>query len=448
MSDVDGVGESALSTPPDRPVRSLPLRLCAGTALCSLFIVCTGLVLDSPGVWQPAAVLGAVALPLALRYSARWQDYQFTAWILTTFVVGMIYPQVVGRYGPIDLHDPRITLLGLQLVMFGMGTQMSLRDFAGVLKSPYGVLIGMACQYTIMPLTGWTLARTFPFEPEVAAGLILVGSCSSGLASNVMTYIAKANVALSITMTAVATLLAPVVTPAWMKLLAGTLVEVDFIKMMTEIMHMVIIPILAALIDDYKRVGGPQAGRSVWGGAILGAAWLMLSRGVVFREWEALSMAARLAVETLDGVAGAFVFGLLYHYLVRAVPQLSRWMPWAAMLGIVYVVLITTVKGRDNLLLIGPLLFVAVAIHNAFGYVLGYWLSRLARLDPSSARTVAIEVGLQNGGMAAGLAAAMGKMGTVGLAAAIFAPWMSISGSILANYWGRRPVAPGRPDQD
>ena len=110
------------------------------------------------------------------------------------------------------------------------------------------------------------------------------------------------------------------------------------------------------------------------------------------------------------------------------------------MFGIVYFTLVTTAVGRDNLMQVGLLLFISSVIHNGAGYFFGYWLSRLFKLDKNSARTIAFEVGLQNGGMASGLAASMGKLGTVGLPAAVFSPWMNISGSILANYWRRRPV--------
>jgi BASS family bile acid:Na+ symporter len=115
-------------------------------------------------------------------------------------------------------------------------------------------------------------------------------------------------------------------------------------------------------------------------------------------------------------------------------------MPYFSMFGIIYFTLVTTAAGRDNLIEVGLLLFISSVIHNGAGYFFGYWLSRLFRLDKNSARTIAFEVGLQNGGMASGLAASMGKLGTVGLPAAVFSPWMNISGSILANYWRKRPV--------
>jgi BASS family bile acid:Na+ symporter len=111
------------------------------------------------------------------------------------------------------------------------------------------------------------------------------------------------------------------------------------------------------------------------------------------------------------------------------------------MLGIMYVTSVTVAAGRDQLLMIGPLLLVAVMAHNSIGYALGYGFSRAFRLDENSARTVAIEVGLQNGGMATTIAAALNQLATLGLAAAVFSPWMNFSGSILANYWRRRPVS-------
>jgi BASS family bile acid:Na+ symporter len=137
---------------------------------------------------------------------------------------------------------------------------------------------------------------------------------------------------------------------------------------------------------------------------------------------------------------GAFLVGALYHLLYLKFGQIDKYIPYLSMFGIVYFTTVTTAAGRDNLLHVGLLLFLASVIHNGAGYFFGYWLSRLFKLDKNSARTIAFEVGLQNGGMASGLAGTMGKLATVGLAAAVFSPWMNISGSLLANYWRRHPV--------
>jgi BASS family bile acid:Na+ symporter len=165
---------------------------------------------------------------------------------------------------------------------------------------------------------------------------------------------------------------------------------------------------------------------------------------LIFGSWVFLQ--SHFAVGSLTAIAlggfllSAFVIGTAYHALAKFFPRLDNFMPTLAILGILYVTAMTTASGRDNLLKVGALLFLASVLHNLAGYFFGYFLSRGAGLDKNSARSIAFEVGLQNGGMASGLASAMGKLGTVGLAAAIFIPWMNISGSVLANYWRKRPV--------
>jgi bile acid:Na+ symporter, BASS family len=136
--------------------------------------------------------------------------------------------------------------------------------------------------------------------------------------------------------------------------------------------------------------------------------------------------------------AGAIVVGVLYNFLYNHFPKVDKIMPLVSMFGIIYFTAITTATGRDNLLKVGMLLFMASVIHNAAGYFFGYWLSRFFGMDKNSSRTIAFEVGLQNGGMATGIASRMDMLGTLGLAATVFSPWMNISGSILANYWRRK----------
>jgi BASS family bile acid:Na+ symporter len=140
--------------------------------------------------------------------------------------------------------------------------------------------------------------------------------------------------------------------------------------------------------------------------------------------------------------AGAIIAGIVYNFLYRQFPTLDKIMPLISTIGIIYFTTVTTAAGRENLVKVGVLLFIASVIHNAAGYFFGYWLSRLFGMDINSSRTIAFEVGLQNGGMASGIAGSMGKLGTVGLAAAVFSPWMNISGSILANYWRKKPPVP------
>jgi BASS family bile acid:Na+ symporter len=391
--------------------------------------------------WQPALVVLVVAFAVSLRYSKRLCGYQFTAWIIAAVTAAMIYPANILHVGGVDWRNKWLLLIIVQLVMFGMGTQMSLKDFAGVAKSPRGVFVGIVCHFTVMPLVGFALIKTFHFEPEIAAGIILIGSCSSGLASNVMAYIAKSNLALSVTVTAVTTMVAPLMTPLWMKLLAGQLVEIKFLNMMVEIIKIVLVPVGAALLHDYLKQASLQGRNFLNATAIFGITWLaFLALGGWVWIKNQVSADAALCIALFGFILSAITAGVFFHWLTHRIKRLESWMPKLSMFGIIYFTLVTTASGRDNLVQIGGLLFIAAAIHNAAGYSFGYWLSRAAGLDKNSARSVAFEVGLQNGGMASGIAGAMGKLGTMGLAAAIFSPWMNVTGSILANYWHKRPV--------
>ncbi len=412
----------------------LASALCLGAALL-------GWALGRPALWAPAAVSAAVLAAVGVGSVPGLRGYRFTLWIIAAVAAGMIYPEAFQHWGNFDLRNKWVILLVVQLVMFGMGTQMSLHDFSGILRTPRGVLVGIVCHFSVMPLVGYILTKIFAFPPEVAAGVILIGSCSSGLASNVMSYLAGANLVLSVTVTAITTLVAPFLTPLLMKVLAGTLVEVKFINMMVEIVKIVIVPIGAALLHDYLKAAPAAGRRVVYRLAGVAVVWLGF---LAFGGWAfvspRLSESAQLGVALLGFFLAAILAGVCNHALTRRVPTLDRWMPVGSMAGIVYFTTVTTAAGRDNLLQIGGLLVLAAILHNTAGYFFGYWLSRVCGLDKSSARSVAFEVGLQNGGMASGLAGAMGKLGTVGLAAAVFSPWMNISGSILANYWKRKPA--------
>lgn len=425
-------------------------RLVGGWALI-LFAFFYLVVLRNPGMAEvllPAtALMAAIAIAILLRFHPPLRGYQFTVWIIVAVLAAMFYPDHLLHVAGFDMRNKWVLLVMIQLVMFGMGIHMTLRDFAGVVKAPVGVLVGIVCHFTVMPLVGFALAKIFHFEPEIAAGIVLIGSCSSGLASNVMAFIAKSNLALSVTVTAVTTMIAPIMTPLWMKLLAGTMVHVNFFNMMVEIVKIVLVPIGAALVHDYLKHAGPRGRKTIYGLAAGAAGWILF---LIFGGWAAFQ--ARfpadgsnpnenlVAISLFGFLLSLFLIGVVYHWLAARVHWLHGLMPTLAIFGIVYVTGMTIAAGRDNLLRVGWLLFFASALHNLAGYFFGYFLSRGAGLDKNSARSIAFEVGLQNGGMASGLAAAMGKLGTVGLAAAVFIPWMNVSGSVLANHWRRKPV--------
>ncbi len=318
-----------------------------------------------------------VALAAAFRFSPVLKGFSYTMLIFAAVTTALCYPQYFVEFNGFKFAV-LITPL-IQLIMFGMGTSMSFHDFVGVVKMPKGVVIGVFSHFMIMPLLGFTLASISGFPPEIAAGIILIGCSPNGMASNVISYLAKANLALSITITAVSTLLSPFFTPLLMKLFAGAFIEIKVLNMMWDITKMVIIPI-----------GG----------------------------------------------------GLLFNKLFSGkVKWLDNLMPLVSMFGITFIIVIITAAGRDSLLHIGFALIGLVLIHNLLGYTFGYWSGRLFKMDERDCRTMAIEVGMQNGGLASGLAKEMGKMATVGLAPAVFGPLMNVTGSVLASYWHRKPVS-------
>lgn len=398
--------------------------------------------------WGSTLLLwGMVALSIGLGANPWMAPFRFTAWMITSIVLALFYPQSLLDFRPfgysVDLQNKWFKLIMVQGVMFGMGTQMRLADVVGVVRRPTRVLVGLVCQFTIMPLVGWTLAVSLGLPDEVAAGVVLIGCCSSGLASNVMVHMARGDLALSVTLTSVATILAPLVTPAWMKLLAGQFIEVSFYDMMMNIIKIMVVPIAAAMMHDVLLASSHQVRRIIYALAVVGSGWCL---AMAFGGWNwleqhmALDTAMLSVVALLNYLAGAIAVGVIYHFIVQHLESIQKWMPLLSMVGILYFTAISVASGRDHLLALRWLLLVAAVLHNTFGYLLGYSLSRAVGVDVEGARTIALEVGMQNGAMGVTLADAMGKIATVGLAPTLFSPWMNVSGSLLANFWRRHPV--------
>jgi BASS family bile acid:Na+ symporter len=341
-----------------------------------LLVAAIGLfVADQARIAGPVSVALFAFAAYGVRGNEKLRGVSFSLLIFAAVSFAMCWPAPLVSWGEFQLSTLIVPLL--QIIMFGMGTAMSARDFVGVVMAPKAVLIGLGCQFTIMPFVGAGLASAFDFGPEVAAGIILIAAVPSGLASNVMAYIAKANLALSVTLTTLATLLAPFITPAYMQWLAGQYIPIDTWGMMWSIIQITILPIVAGLVFN--------------------------------------------------------------HFLHGRTGWLDRLMPKVSMLGIAMILMIMTAGGRDNLLEIGLFLIVVALLHNLTGYLLGYWSCRALKLDERSCRTIAFEVGLQNAGLATGLAQAMGKMATVGLVPTVFGSLMNITGAALATWWRDRP---------
>lgn len=342
-----------------------------GVAVAALALFIVFYFTDQPNVSGWMLVLFFFSIAMAFRSNQFLKGLSFTMIILAMVTAAMYHPQYFRSYG--DFKFSALIIPLLQIIMFGMGTELSIKDFANVVKMPKGIIVGVVGHYIIMPLVGFSVAHLFNFPKEIAAGIILVGCCPSGLASNVMAYLANANLALSVSVTTISTLLAPFLTPLLMRLLGGSFVDIHFWAMAWDITKIVIIPIAA---------------------------------------------------------------GLAFHYFLKGKAKwLDKAMPLLSMAGIALIIVVITAAGRENLLKVGLLLIIATIIHNLAGYFFGYWSGRVLKFPEKDCRTIALEVGMQNAGLASGLALAMGKLATAGLAPAIFGPVMNISGSSLASWW-------------
>lgn len=337
--------------------------------------------LDSYTLTGCALIAGLLLTALAIRRNATFGGYAFTVSIFAGVTAALFFPQHFISWNGFKLSGLIVPLI--QIIMFGMGTTLSVADFARVLVVPRSIIIGVILHFGIMPTMGFLLTRLFGFQGEVAAGIVLVGAMPSGVASNVVTYLAAGNVPLSVTITAVSTLLSPFLSPLAVKYFAGQYVPVNAVEMMWSILYMIVVPIVAGLIAN--------------------------------------------------------------RLFMRRMRWLDRVLPIVSMSAICIIITIITSLSRDKLLSVAFALIAVVMLHNGAGYLLGYWSARLAGMVEADARTVAIEVGMQNAGMASGLAISVLHSSDAGLAAAIFGPWMNISGSVLASWWRRRPAAPS-PD--
>ncbi len=327
-------------------------------------------------------IIGALAvvlfagLGILAGRSRRYSAFAFAFWVLAFVSAAMAYPQGFREWA----GRPTSTLVPvlIQIIMFGMGTTLSLRDFARVVQMPKAAIVGTALQFLIMPSLAALLAMAFGFSGPLAAGIILIGASPGGVASNVITYLSGGNVALSVTLTAISTMLSPFLTPLAMTVFAGTYIEINAGDMMWSIVRLIIAPIIAGFVANY-----------------------VLRR---YAEWR------------------------------------DRLLPVVSMGAICLVLAILTAAARDQLLETAASLLVLVILHNTGGYLLGYWGARGVGLPEADARTVSIEVGMQNAGMAAGLAISVLHSAPAALAATAFATVMNVSGAVLASWWRGRPT--------
>ena len=294
----------------------------------------------------------------------------FALWVVLFAGIALIVPEAF-----VWLKAYIIWMLGI--IMFGMGMTMTVDDFKGVLHSPKAVVIGVVAQFMLMPGLAYLLCQLFQLPPAIAIGVILVGCCPGGTASNVITYMAKGNTALSVACTSVSTILAPVLTPAIFYLLASQWIEINAMSMLGSILQVVLFPIILGLIV-----------RSV----------------------------LKQKVETYIQV-----------------------MPLISVLAIVAIVAAIIAGSKPQILESGLLILAVVALHNGLGYLLGFGASRLFKLPYADSKAIAIEVGMQNSGLGVALAAVhFAASPMTAVPSAIFSLWHNISGPALATYWASK----------
>ncbi len=291
--------------------------------------------------------------------------------VLITAILALAFPSTLQQIRPTIINY----LLGV--VMFGMGLTLNLNDFKIVFSRPKDVVIGCLAQFTVMPLLAWALTRMFSLDEALALGVVLVGCCPGGTASNVITYLAKGDLALSVGMTGVSTLLAPILTPLLTWALAGKSVDVDVVGMLLSILWVVILPITIGLIVKW-----------IW---------------------------PKFTDKTVD------------------------YLPAFSSIAIATIVAIIISANAQKLMSGGLVIIAVVMLHNICGLGLGYLIGQLLRLTEPKKRAVSIEVGMQNSGLASSLATlhfAAYPLATI--PGAIFSVWHNISGAMVARIYSRK----------
>ncbi|KRJ20175.1 bile acid:sodium symporter family protein [Acinetobacter pittii] len=303
---------------------------------------------------------------------------RFTQFIQKTFALWVIVFAALALWQPelfvwLKAYIPWI----LGIIMLGMGMTMTVDDFKGVLQSPKAVLIGVVAQFVVMPGLAYVLCKLFNLPPEIAVGVILVGCCPGGTASNVITYMAKGNVALSVACTSVSTLLAPVLTTAIFYLLASQWLKIDAASMFISILQVVLLPIIV---------------------------------GLILRTW-----------------------------LKRQVESYIQVMPLVSVIAIVAIVAAIIGGSKAAILQSGLLILAVVILHNGLGYLLGFTAARFFKLPYADSKAIAVEVGMQNSGLGVALAAVHFAASPItAVPSAIFSLWHNISGPALATYWASK----------
>lgn len=296
--------------------------------------------------------------------------------IIRYFPLLAIFSALIGFFQP-QLFTPLSNFIVplLTLIMFAMGLTLTFSNFKSVLQQPIKIVLGTALQFILMPLAAFVISQLFDLEREIMIGLVLVGCCPGGTASNVICYLAKGELALSISLTMVSTFLSVLVTPFLTLFYLGQAIDVPLLAMMQSILQMVIAPVFAGLI--------------------------------------------------------------LNTFFNKKLAKLTPVFPAISVLAIVLIIGIVVALNSDNLAVVGGLVILAVILHNLFGICSAYLIARQFKYDKKTCRTIAIEVGMQNSGLAVALATQF-YSSLAALPGAVFSLWHNLSGSLLAGYWSKK----------
>ena len=289
----------------------------------------------------------------------------FALWVLLFAFLAFVSPEAF-----LEIRGYIPYLLGI--VMFGMGITLTFNDFSEVVKHPKSVIVGVVGQFVIMPAIAFALAKLFALPTDLAIGVILVGACPGGTSSNVMTYLAKGNTALSVACTTISTLLAPLLTPIIFYVLASQWIDIDASAMFASVLKMVLFPIFLGLV--------------------------------------------------------------IRALLKKQMAQISQTMPLVSVIAIVLILAAVAAGSKDKIIDSGLLIFGVVVLHNCLGYLVGFIAAKALRLNNYDSKAIAIEVGMQNSGLGAALATAHFNP-IAAVPSAVFSFWHNVSGPILANYF-------------
>jgi bile acid:Na+ symporter, BASS family len=376
------------------------------------------------------------ALAFTVQRTEKLKGLSFTMQIFAFVSFTLYFPQIFTDWG---FNTNSLIVPSIQVIMFGMGTKLSIGDFVKELKRPGKVIIASIMCYALMPLIALLIIKVYNFPPEVAAGIILLGVGPAGAASNVMTYLAKGNLALSMTVTTLTTLVSPLATPFLMKLLAGQLIEVDAVGMMISILNMLFIPVLAGIIINKILYGNLKWTKSNMNIGIMAAISFVVGFILLFVPFPAVLKSMKTGFIL---ISWAITIVSVTIIAVRKSNGPQNWMdiilPKLSLTAIMLYIVIVAAHNKATLLSIGPALFIAVIVHNILGFISGYTLSKAFGFSEADARAITMEVGTKNAGLAVGLAYDVLKSQAAALAPLIFGTWMNISASSLATFWSQR----------